>query len=269
VMGVLFLVLSLAAATFIRNPPALWLPPQATARTVSNDKPPEESVWSCIVSREFALMWLIFFCQITAGIALIGFQSPLFQDVYAKHDPALTKAVLASYGGNLIAASSVFNGIGRFFWGALSDRIGRCRTFSLILGSQLAAFALLIQTSHPWLFAILVCYILLCYGGGFGTMPSFVLDMFGARFMPAVYGAILTAWSAAGIAGPQLVAMMKDRYPGHSGLASFYSFATAICFLGTGLLLSFLFKERKTEGTDLETGKPGMDSQRDRWTRSR
>jgi MFS transporter, OFA family, oxalate/formate antiporter len=260
VMGVLFLVLSLAAATFIRNPPALWLPPQATARTVSNDKPPEESVWSCIVSREFALMWLIFFCQITAGIALIGFQSPLFQDVYAKHDPALTKAVLASYGGNLIAASSVFNGIGRFFWGALSDRIGRCRTFSLILGSQLAAFALLIQTSHPWLFAILVCYILLCYGGGFGTMPSFVLDMFGARFMPAVYGAILTAWSAAGIAGPQLVAMMKDRYPGHSGLASFYSFATAICFLGTGLLLSFLFKERKTEGTDLETGKPGMDS---------
>lgn len=263
VMGVLFLVFSLAAATFIRNPPALWLPHQGTTRTVSNDEPPEESVWSCIVSREFALMWLIFFCNITAGIALIGFQSPLFQDVYAKHDPALTKAVLASYGGTLIAASSVFNGIGRFFWGALSDRLGRCRTFSLILGSQLAAFALLMQTSHPWLFAILVCYILLCYGGGFGTMPSFVLDMFGARFMPAVYGAILTAWSAAGIAGPQLVAMMKDRYLDHSCLASFYSFATAICFLGTGLLLSFLFKERKAEGTALESGKSGMDSQRD------
>ena len=78
--------------------------------------------------------------------------------------------------------------------------------------------------------------------------------------MPVLALSILTAWSAAGIAGPQLVAMMKDRYPGHSGLASFYSFATAICFLGTGLLLSFLFKERKTEGTYLETGKPGMDS---------
>jgi OFA family oxalate/formate antiporter-like MFS transporter len=139
----------------------------------------------------------------------------------------------------------VFNGIGRFFWGALSDRLGRLRTFSLILGSQIAAFALLMQTSHPWLFATLVCYILLCYGGGFGTMPSFVLDMFGVRFMSAVYGAILTAWSAAGIAGPQLVAMMKDRYSDQPWLASFYSFATAICFLGTGLFLSFLVKDRR------------------------
>jgi len=196
----------------------------------------------------FALMWLIFFCNITAGIALIGFQSPLFQDVCAMHDPALGKEALGAYGGTLIAASSVFNGIGRFFWGAFSDRLGRRRTFSLILGSQIAAFALLMQTSHPWLFATLVCYILLCYGGGFGTMPSFVLDMFGARFMPAVYGAILTAWSAAGIAGPQLVAMMKDRYSGQPGLASFYSFAAAICFLGTGLVLSFLLKERRVKG---------------------
>ncbi|WP_246525556.1 OFA family MFS transporter [Geomobilimonas luticola] len=245
VMGVLFLALSLASAAFIRNPSASWLPPHVTARTVPDTDALWVSAGSCIVSRPFALMWLIFFCNITAGIALIGFQSPLFQDVCAKLDPALGKEALSAYGGTLIAASSVFNGIGRFFWGALSDRMGRRRTFSLILGSQIAAFALLMQTSHPWLFATLVCYILLCYGGGFGTMPSFVLDMFGARFMPAVYGAILTAWSAAGIAGPQFVAMMKDRYPGQPGLASFYSFAAAICFLSTGLLLSFLVKERK------------------------
>jgi len=189
-------------------------------------------------------MWLIFFCNITAGIALIGFQSPLFQEVCAKNDPRLGKELLAAYGGTMIAGSSVFNGIGRFFWGACSDRLGRSRTFSLILGSQIAAFALLMQTSQPWLFAMLVCYILLCYGGGFGTMPSFVLDRFGAKVMPAVYGAILTAWSAAGIAGPQLVALLKDRYAGSPGLASYYSFAAAIGLLGTGLLLSFFVKEK-------------------------
>jgi OFA family oxalate/formate antiporter-like MFS transporter len=76
-------------------------------------------------------------------------------------------------------------------------------------------------------------------------MPAFVLDRFGARFMPAVYGAILTAWSAAGVAGPQLVALLKDRYAGHPGLASYYSFAAAISLLATGLVLSLLVQERR------------------------
>ncbi|WP_236015033.1 MFS transporter [Geomonas anaerohicana] len=241
VMGVIFLALSLLSAAFICNPPASVLA-NATAGTAPDGD--VATAGNCIASRPFVLMWLIFFCNITAGIALIGFQSPLFQDVCAKHDPALGVETLAGYGGTLIAASSVFNGIGRFLWGALSDRLGRLLAFRLILASQIAAFAVLMQTSHPWLFATLVCYILLCYGGGFGTMPSFVLDMFGARLMPAVYGAILTAWSAAGIAGPQLVAAMKDRFPGQPGLASFYSFAAAICFLGTGMVLSFFVKER-------------------------
>lgn len=246
VMGVLFLVLSLAAAAFVRNPPASWVPPMA-AKGAVDDEGAQLGAGSCIASGAFLLMWLIFFCNITAGIALIGFQSPLFQEVCAKHDPALGRELLAAYGGTMIAASSVFNGIGRFFWGALSDRLGRSRTFSVILGSQVAAFALLMQTSQPWLFAVLVCYILLCYGGGFGTMPSFVLDRFGARVMPAVYGAILTAWSAAGIAGPQLVALLKDRYAGSPGVASAYSFAAAIGLLGVGFVLSFFVKERRRE----------------------
>ncbi|WP_239027901.1 MFS transporter [Geomonas subterranea] len=244
VMGVLFLALSLASAAFIRNPPAA-----SPANATAGDLPDSDAATagSRIASKSFVLMWLIFFCNIFAGIALIGFQSPLFQDVCAKYDPGLGRETLAGYGGTLIAASSVFNGIGRFLWGALSDRLGRLLAFRLILASQIAAFAVLMQTAHPWLFATLVCYILLCYGGGFGTMPSFVLDMFGARLMPAVYGTILTAWSAAGIAGPQLVAMMKDRFPGQPALASFYSFATAICFLGTGMLLSLFLKERRRE----------------------
>ncbi|GFO69513.1 MFS transporter [Geomonas limicola] len=246
-MGVIFLVLSLASAALVRNPPASWVPPQVAAEAAAESDAAPGSPGSCIASGSFLVMWLIFFCNITAGIALIGFQSPLFQDVCAKHDPALGKEVLAAYGGTMIAASSVFNGIGRFFWGALSDRLGRSRTFSLILGSQVAAFALLLRVTEPWLFATLVCYVLLCYGGGFGTMPSFVLDRFGARVMPAVYGAILTAWSAAGIAGPQLVALLKDKYAGSPGVASSYSFAAAIGLLGVGFVLSFFVTERRKE----------------------
>ena len=84
----------------------------------------------------------------------------------------------------MIAVSSLFNGLGRLFWGGLSDRIGRVRVFRILLGSQVLAFFLLMHLRHPLLFSAVVCYILLCYGGGFGTMPAFVLDTFG----PQTYG---------------------------------------------------------------------------------
>ena len=131
------------------------------------------------------------------------------------------------------------------FWGALSDRLGRLTTFRVMLLSQIAAFALLATTRHPWLFGALVCYILLCYGGGFGTVPAFVLDTFGPRRMAAVYGFMLTAWSAAGVAGPQLVAFLKD----HCGpAASTFAFLFAMGFVGAGFLLSLALARTTRRG---------------------
>ncbi len=252
VLGVGFLVVNVAVAAFVRNPPPGWLPAGYTppavaagAKAVAADA----TVRGSILSGRFTLMWWIFFCNITAGISIIGFQSPLLQDICRKASPGLSKEALAGYGATLIAVSSLFNGAGRFLWGGISDRIGRRLTFSLILGTQLVAFAGLLYTGNPWLFSALVCYVLLCYGGGFGTMPSFVLDVFGSRVMPAVYGTILTAWSAAGIVGPQLVAVIKDRYPAATlpGRASFYSFAMGAGFLSVGLILSLLSGNRRRE----------------------
>jgi len=249
IMGVLFLLVTIPAAGMLRNPPPGWMPPGSIPQAEHEANPPaieKRGERSSILSKNFVLLWLIFFCNITAGIAIIGFQSPLFQEFCSKADPRLGSAELAGYGATLIAVSSLFNGVGRFLWGWISDRIGRRTAFSLILGTQLLAFALLMQSGNVWLFALLVCYILLCYGGGFGIMPSFVLDLFGIGNMPAVYGMILTAWSAAGIAGPQMVAIFKDRFPAAEfpGTASSYSFVMASGFLAAGFLLSFLVKKR-------------------------
>jgi OFA family oxalate/formate antiporter-like MFS transporter len=148
-------------------------------------------------------------------------------------------AGLAAAGATLIAASSIFNGLGRFFWGGLSDRIGRVETFRLILGTQIAVFIALLFVDSPLVFGILVCYILLCYGGGFGSMPSFVLDVFGPRLMPVVYGTILTAWGCAGIVGPQIVAFLKDNF---SQQAARYTFTTAAALLLLGLVLTFVMR---------------------------
>lgn len=227
------------SSVYMRNPPdgfipAGWVSP---ASDNMNSDTPSPTPLECILSKRFTLMFAIFFCNITAGIMFIGFQSPLLQDMLRAENPASSPAVLAAAGATLIGISSLFNGIGRIFWGGLSDRIGRIQTFRLILSSQIFIFAALLFIKSPTLFGIMVCYILLCYGGGFGTMPSFVLTVFGSRVMAVVYGCMLIAWSMAGLIGPQVVAFFKDNYSNQQ--AASWTFISGAAVLTFGLLLSF------------------------------
>ena len=149
----------LIAAVSLRNPPSPE--PSAELGSVVVQRVPPE-----LCSGQFLLMWLVFFCNIAAGIAIIGFQSPLMQDLWREANPALPPATLAAYGATLIAASSVFHGLGRLFWGGISDQIGQLRTFRIILATQVVAFAALILVRNPWLFGIpdLLCAALLRRG---------------------------------------------------------------------------------------------------------
>lgn len=233
-VGLIMLAITLPAGFCLVNPPAA-----SAAQQISEDA----TVKQCIFSRKFAMMWTIFFFNIIAGIMFISFQSPLLQrllkqtmDPAALSDPQVS-AGLAAAGATLIAVSSLFNGVGRFFWGGLSDKIGRVQAFRLILGTQLAVFIALQFVNTPLLFSALVCYILLCYGGGFGSMPSFVLDTFGPRNMPVVYGAILTAWGCAGIVGPQIVAYLQDNFAQRAASYTFMAASVILCF-GLGIALA-------------------------------
>jgi len=280
-LGVIFLVLTVPIGSFMKNPPAGYLPEGYTpppAPVSSTGKAMEEVIHPTmhyIMSKKFIIMWLIFFCNITAGIAIIGFQSPLLQDLYINSDPTYTvvkelRAVatpsaeqkatldglvkaLAGFGATLIAITSLFNGLGRFFWGGLSDKIGRVQAFRLLVGTQILVFVALAYVGNPWLFGLLFCYILLCYGGGFGTMPSFVLDVYGPKMMSTVYGIILTAWSAAGIVGPQFAGIIKDKFPAQ---ASLYTFWAGAGVLTVGLILAFLIGNEKFDAGHKEAEEP-------------
>lgn len=242
-LGILFTILTVPLGFFLRNPPKDYAPRGWQATQVSRSAAEEDgiSAWACILSGRFWIIWAIFFANITAGIAIIGFQSPLFQDLWHSTDPTLSSNVLASYGATLIGITALFNGLGRFFWGSLSDKIGRRPTFTIMLASQIGVFALLAYAVNPWLFALLLCYVLLCYGGGFGAMPAFIMDVFGVKRMAVVYGVILTAWSAAGIVGPQMVAQIKDHYPDTAGK---FTFLASAGFVAVGAVLS-LFASSK------------------------
>ena len=195
-------------------------------------------------------MWLVFFFNIAAGISVISFQSSLLQDVWGLADPSVEPETLAEYGATLIAVSSLCNGVGRLFWGLLSDRIGRVRVFRILLASQTLVFGVLMTEQNPWVFSVLVCYVLLCFGGGFATMPSFVLDVFGTKRMSTIYGAILTAWAMAGIFGPLYVGHLKDQYPDR---ALIYCFLIGILILGLGYVFTYLLNDDR-----LRVGRPTL-----------
>jgi MFS transporter, OFA family, oxalate/formate antiporter len=250
-VGVIMLFITLPAGYCLVNPPAGFVPNGYTPpATSAADQASQDAITAkqCILSGKFLMMWTVFFFNIIAGIMFISFQSPLLQDLLKKTmDPAtLTNpqviAGLAASGATLIAISSIFNGVGRFFWGGLSDKIGRVQTFRLILGGQFVVFIALMFVSNPVVFGVLVCYILLCYGGGFGAMPSFVLDVFGSKQMPVVYGTILTAWGCGGIVGPQIVAFLKDNF---ANQAAQYTFVSASVLLLLGLFITFALDNKK------------------------
>ena len=234
-LGVIFACILIPCSLLLSNPPTAV---EAVAEQTSADE--SDSVAPYLRSSEFVLMWIVFFCNIAAGISIISFQSELLQEVWGLADPTVEPATLAEYGATLIAVSSLCNGVGRLFWGLLSDRLGRVRVFRILLASQMVVFGILMTERNPYVFSALVCYVLLCFGGGFATMPSFVLDVFGPQKMSTIYGTILTAWAAAGICGPLYVGYLKDQYPDR---AFIYCFLIGILMLGLGYVFSYLLSD--------------------------
>jgi OFA family oxalate/formate antiporter-like MFS transporter len=241
---------AIASALMVKNPPAGFLPKGYTPPEARQDRlrnPYAKALEATdlplpdyLLTGEFGFMWVMFFLNITAGISIISLQSPLYQDIWRFEHPTMERSALAAYGAALIAVSSLCNGFGRIFWGAASEHLGRVNTFRVLLASQMVVFGILMTEHNPWIAAILICYVLSCFGGGFAVMPSLIIDVYGQKRMSRVFGVILTAWAAAGILGPLMVASLKDNYPDR---AIVYMFLLGIHVLGAGFVFSFLVND--------------------------
>jgi MFS family permease len=200
--GVVFGVAGLAAAALLRDPPAAAGPGAAPAH--GPDWPPSRA----LRSPGFWALWGMLFLNVSAGILFISNAVPIMRE--------LTGASAATAVG-VYGVVALANGAGRLLWGAVSDRIGRRLAWALIYALQVAVFALVARVHALPLVAGLFALVLLCYGGGFGTMPSLVADWFGTRHLGVNYGWILSAWGAAGVAGPLFVALVKDATGSYLG----------------------------------------------------
>jgi MFS transporter, OFA family, oxalate/formate antiporter len=197
--GVIFAIIGGICATFLKNPPPGYSVQGAVATAAQSGYSYTPS--QTLRAPQFYLLWLMLFLNVTAGILIISNAVPIYSDLTG----ALAAAAATIYG-----FLAVFNGLGRFFWGAVSDRIGRNYTYVLIFGIQAVVFFLLGNLHSLFAVGVAFAIVLLCYGGGFGTMPSFNADYFGTKFLGQNYGMILTAWGFAGIVGPIVAAKVKD-----------------------------------------------------------
>lgn len=230
-IGILLLLIHPLAAFFLKANP-----------TDKNHADTEKlNISRHIFNPDYIFIWLIFTFNIVAGMIFISFQSPLLQDLLKKEGVTET-LTLEQKGATLIGISALFNGIGRFFWGSISDKVGRLLTFSVLLIVQIFVFLLLIFTSNSLIFSLGVCLVLMCYGGGFGVLPSLIKEKYGSKLMASLYGLTLTGWGVGGIFGPQLIAFLKDHF---SEKASQYAFVTELTLLLLGLIMSVILRRNQ------------------------
>jgi OFA family oxalate/formate antiporter-like MFS transporter len=143
----------------------------------------------------------LLFLNTSAGISIISQESPMFQEI------AKVSAVSAA---GMVGIASIGNAFGRVFWASVSDAITRRWAFVAMFLIQVGLFWILPRISSAAILAVLAFIILMCYGGGFGTMPAFAADYFGSKNVGPIYGLMLTAWGSASAFGPLLIAHMRQ-----------------------------------------------------------
>ena len=235
VLGAIYLLVMVLGLICIRIPAKGWNPPgwtpadapQSALISTSN-----VSARNAIRTPQFWLLWVIMFVNITAGISIVENAASMIGGIF----PAMA-AVAAGY----VGLNSLFNMAGRFGWSSLSDKVGRKTVYVMYLGVGALAFALMSfvgATAVP-VFVLISILILSFYGGGFATLPAYIRDLFGGYQVSAIHGRVLTAWSAAGIAGPLITNALADRRE-HEGISGLALYTVSLRVMAVLLVLGFI-----------------------------
>ena len=206
-LGAIYFVVMIIGSRLMELPPPGWKPagwnPPARANAMIADRSVTRN--EAVGTAQFFLLWGILFINVTAGIGILAQASPMMQDMFGR-TPIQAAAV--------VSLISLFNAGGRFMWASGSDYIGRRNTYVIFFVVQLILFLLIpgFASRGQWLvFQASLFVIFTMYGGGFATIPAFLADIFGPQNVGAIHGALLTAWSAAAIAGPVIITELSNR----------------------------------------------------------
>jgi MFS family permease len=212
VLGIVYFVFMVVGSIIVRVPAADWKPegyvaPKENKLISKNDV----YVYDALKTPQFWLIWVVLCVNTTAGIGVLGQASAMSQEMF----PGLITPVAAA---GLVGLMSLFNMGGRFAWATTSDYIGRRNTYFVFMTLGFILYCLVPYTGSIGSIAgFVLCFLIIIsmYGGGFATVPAYLRDMFGTRYVGAIHGLLLTAWSAAGIFGPVLVNYIRQYNVAH------------------------------------------------------
>lgn len=234
ILGLGYLVIMILAASYLRPPKEgeisvtledVWKRNRTNPKRVSMG--PQMTRKQAMHTWKWYALWWIFFTNITCGIGLLAVASPMAQEIIG-----MTPAQAAS----LVGIVGIVNGAGRIVWSTISDWIGRGITYMIFFALEVWAFWQLSITTEGLLFQVLVLAIISCYGGGFSCMPAYLSDIFGVKELTAIHGSILTAWGIAGVAGPVILAIMKESTGSYSATLLLFAGMLALAFIITAVL---------------------------------
>lgn len=202
-LGVGYMVVSMVTGFFMTNPPDGWRPAgwAPTATEAAQRSTRDYTLGGALRTWQWWAQWMLLFLNTSAGISLISQEAPVIQEV--------AKVSLIAAAG-IVGIASIGNAVGRVFWAWVSDAITRRYTFTVMFLLQVLLFWLLPGLASATTVAVVAFAILMCYGGGFGTMPAFAADYFGSKNVGAIYGLMLTAWGFASAFGPLLIAHLRQ-----------------------------------------------------------
>jgi MFS family permease len=212
-LGVIYFIFMMVGAAIVRIPQAGWKPagyvaPAQASKLITTS---DVFVYDALKTPQFWLIWWILCLNVTAGIGVLGQASAMSQEMF----PGKVSVVAAA---GFVGLMSLFNMAGRFFWASTSDYIGRKATYFvfMVLGFILyCTVPRMGEIGSVTGFVLCFLVIISMYGGGFSTVPAYLKDMFGTRYVGAIHGLLLTAWSMAGIFGPVLVNYIREYNVNH------------------------------------------------------
>ena len=221
ILGVIYLIVMLFAAFSYRIPaenwkPQGWVEPSdekrgalVSAKNVDIDQ--------ALKTPQFYQLWIVLCLNVTAGIGVLGVARTMITEIFGS---SLPQIVDTSFAATYVVMISAFNMVGRFIWASASDYVGRRNTYwiffvlgiVLYLSIPFAAAQVSVNPSVVWLvyFYAATMIIFTMYGGGFATIPAYLADIFGAKYVGGIHGRLLTAWSTAGVLGPLAITSLRE-----------------------------------------------------------
>src|SRR5579884_2931407 len=237
VLGAVYFCFMMVGAAIVRIPAEGWAPEGYVAPAQSTRLITKENVfvYDALKTPQFWLIWWVLCLNVTAGIGVLGQASAMSQEMF----PGRVTPVAAA---GFVGLMSLFNMGGRFFWASVSDFLGRKNTYFVFFALGTVLYAVIPHAGAIGSVALFVaCYAVIfsMYGGGFSTVPAYLRDMFGTRYVGAIHGLLLTAWSMAGIFGPVLVNYIRQYNVTH-GVEKAQAYNVTMYVMAVLLVIGFI-----------------------------